>query len=86
MNGMKKYRVFGHTTVTVSTVIKVSDDEELDAEEIYARASDSFEGIDAFAGNGGLDKLIGVHSGTDSISADEEVEFDDFMREEDQDD
>lgn len=79
---MKKYRVFGHTTVTVSTVIEIPDDEELDAEEIYERASDEFAGIGAFAGNGGCDKIIGVHGGADSISADEEVEFDDFVCEE----
>ena len=79
---MKKYRVFGHTTVTVSTVIEVADDEELDEEEIYERASDVFSGIGAFAGNGGFDKVIGVYGGKDSISADEEVEFDDFKPEE----
>lgn len=78
---MKKYRVFGHTTVAVSTVIKVPDDEELTEEEIYERASDTFGGISPFAGNGGFDKVIGV-SGSDSISADEEVEFDNFTSEE----
>ena len=40
---MKKYRVFGHTTVTVSTVIEVSDEEveELDEAEIYERAAEA---------------------------------------------
>lgn len=79
---MKKYGVFGHTTVTVSTVIEVPDDEELDEQEIYERASDSFAGIGAFLGNGGTDKIIGVHGSADSIAADEPVEFDDFAREE----
>ncbi len=79
---MKKYRVFGHTTVTVSTVIEIPDDVELDEDEIYERARNEFDGISAFAGNGGTDKIIGVDGREDSISADEEVEFDDFMREE----
>lgn len=79
---MKKYRVFGHTTVTVSTVIKVPDDEELTEEEIYEQAAAEFSGIGAFAGNGGVDKLIGVHGGADTIAADEPVEFDDCVREE----
>lgn len=82
---MKKYRVFGHTTVTVSTVIEVPDDEvdELDKTDICERAADVFAGIGAFAGNGGFDKVIGVYGNHDSISADEEVEFDDFKQEDD---
>lgn len=81
---MKKYRVFGHTTVTVSTVLEVSDEEveELDEAEIYERAAETFSGIGAFAGNGGCDKIIGVSGWHDSISADEDVEFDDFKLEE----
>lgn len=77
---MKKYRVYGHATVTVSTVIEVPDEEELTAEEIYERAEDTFSGIGAFAGNGGCDKIIGVSGWNESISADEDVEFDDFER------
>ena len=36
----------------------------------------------AFAGNGGTDQLIGVSDFEESISADEEPEFDDFTEEE----
>lgn len=81
---MKRYRVTGHTTVTVSTVIEVSDEEaeELDEAEIYERAAAEFDGIGAFAGNGGIDKIIGVYGSHDTIDADEEVEFDDFKLEE----
>ena len=39
---MKKLRVFGHTEVTVSVAIEVGDDEELDEDEIYARAEEVF--------------------------------------------
>ena len=35
---MKKLRVSGHATVTVSVLIEVGDDEELTEEEIYDRA------------------------------------------------
>ena len=38
---MKKLRVFGHATVTVSTIIEVKDGEELNEEEIYDRAREN---------------------------------------------
>lgn len=75
---MKKLRVFGHATVTVSTIIEVEDGEDLTEEEIYDRARENFGGIMAFAGNGGTDKLIGVSDYEETISADEEPEFDDY--------
>jgi len=79
---VKKIRVFGHATVTVSVLIEVEDNEELTEEEIYDRARENFGGIMAFAGNGGTDKLIGVSDFEETISADEEPEFDDFTEEE----
>ena len=78
---MKKLRVFGHATVTVSTIIEVKDGEELNEEEIYDRARENFGGIMAFAGNGGTDKLIGVSDYDETISADKEPEFDDDTEE-----
>lgn len=79
---MKRLRVFGHATVTVSTVIEIKDDESLTEEEIYDRARENFGGIMSFAGNGGTDKLIGVGEYEETIAADEEPEFDDYMKEE----
>ena len=79
---MKKLRVFGHATVTVSTIIEVKDGEELNEEEIYDRARENFGGIMSFVGNGGTDKLIGVSEYEETIAADEEPEFDDYMKEE----
>lgn len=76
---MKEIRVFGHTTVTVSTVIKVRDNTKLTEKEIYARAKKKFSGIRAYLGNGGDDKLIGVEGGDNTIAADEGVVFDDFL-------
>lgn len=75
---MKEIRVLGHTTVTVSTVIKVRDGTELTEKQILARAKKKFEGINAYCGNGGDDKLIGVSGDGDTIAADEEIEFDDY--------
>ena len=79
---MKRLRVFGHATVTVSTVIEVKDDESRTEEEIYDRARENFGGVMSFVGNGGIDKLIGVSEYEETIAADEEPEFDDYMKEE----
>lgn len=66
-----KYRVFGHTTVTVT--IEVSADNKKDALEV---AFDQLTNLTAFAGNGGVDKLVGVYGDDESISADEEIMYD----------
>ena len=76
---MKEIRVFGHATVSVSTVIKVRDGTELSENEILARAKKKFGGIHAYFGNGGDDKLIGVDGDCDTIAVDEEVIFDDYF-------
>ena len=75
----KKYRVFGRTTVTVSMIVSVPDGRELTEEEIYKRAKKHFRGIKSYLGNGGDDKLIGVDGETETIAADEDPVFDDFM-------
>ena len=67
-----KYRVFGHTTVTVT--IEVSADNKKDALEV---AFDQLTNLIAFAGNGGYDKLVGVYGDDESIAADEEIVYDD---------
>jgi len=46
---MKEITVFGTATVTVSTIIRVSDDANLSEEEIYARAEQEFRGIIPYA-------------------------------------
>lgn len=73
---MKKVRVFGHTTIIVSTIIEVPDD--ADEDQIYDKVAEKFAGISAFVGNGGTHKLIGVSGKNDTITVDEPVEFDDF--------
>ena len=80
----KRFRVSGHATVTVTTVVEidVDDDEELAESDIYDAAWNEFGGIQSYAGNGGIDKIIGVSGWDDTIDADDEVEFDDFWEEE----
>lgn len=79
----KKLIVHGYTTVTVHCVIDVDEEEykngEITEEEIYEKATEQFGGIEAFCGNGGYDKLIGVEGSNESISADESVTFDDYQ-------
>lgn len=78
---MKHIRVLGHAEVTVSVLLKVGDSEALSEQEIYAKAGKEFNGIIAFVGNGGTDKLIGVEGEGETISADEAPVFDDYMEE-----
>lgn len=54
---MKKYLVYGNMNIVVATVIESKVD--LSEEEIYAKAYKDFEGITNYAGNGGIDKLVG---------------------------
>lgn len=75
---MKQYRVYGTTTVTVSTVVEVADDENLTEEEICERAACEFQGVASFCGNGGFDKLIGVCGSDDTIDTGGDVEFSEF--------
>lgn len=78
---MKRYRVHGHTEIEVTTIIEVEDDEELDEENICARAAEQFEGIQNYAGMGDFYHLIGVSGEEDTIDAPNSVEFDDFEEE-----
>lgn len=73
---MKRYRVFGHTTVTCSMIVEAENEQKA-----IEKANDSFGGIASYVGMGGTDKLIGVYSSENdrSIAADEDVEFDDCM-------
>lgn len=78
---MREIRVFGHAQVTVSVVIRVRGDAELTEKEIFQRARRKFGGIHSYLGNGGDDKLIGVENRNETISADENLKFDDYTEE-----
>lgn len=74
---MKRYRVYGIMSVVVTTIVESKTD--LSEEEIYAKAHENFEGITNYAGNGGVDKLVGVVNESDTIiSDDNDVEFNDY--------
>lgn len=70
---MKKYAVYGK----VATLVRVELEAE-NKEEAIEKAFDECSSLDAFVGNGGVDKMIGVCD-TDtaevSISCDDEVEY-----------
>lgn len=68
-----RYRVFGHTSVTV--VVEAEADSE---DEAYEIALDQRTNLDSYCGNGGTDKLIGVCGDDESVAADEEITYDDI--------
>lgn len=70
---MNRYRVYGHTSVTV--VIEVNAESEADA---YEEALNQLNCLKSYVGNGGTDKLIGVSGEDESVGADEEIEYDDI--------
>lgn len=69
-----RYRVYGHTTVTVT--IEVTADNEDEAREI---AVSELSNLSAYVGNGGTDKLVGVDGCDETASADEEIIYDDIQ-------
>lgn len=69
---LMQYRVYGHTTVTVAVDITAYSEKEA-----YKKAAEELGSLMAFSGNNGLDKLVGVNESNQSVSADEEIEYDD---------
>lgn len=69
---MKKYRVYGNYTITIWKEVIANDEDE--AREL---AEDTFSGITEYCGNGGIDKLVGVESDDEGVSADGYAEFGD---------
>ena len=69
-----RYRVYGHTTVTVTTEVNASSPEE--AMRIAKEELDSLSS--AYGGNDGVDKLVGVDGYYDTATADEGIEWDDY--------
>lgn len=67
---MPKYKVSGVAQVEV--IIEVEAD---DSEDAFDVADQKFGGIVSYAGNGGVNKLIGVAGTNESISCYNEVEW-----------
>ena len=72
---MKKYRVFGHTTVTCSMVVEAES-----GQDAMEKADSEFGGLTNYAGMGSCNCLVGVLTSEDErcVFADGEVEFDDY--------
>lgn len=68
-----KYAVYGRVTAWVCVELEAED-----KEEAIERAFDECSSLDAFVGNGGVDKMLGVQN-TDtaevSISCGDDVEY-----------
>lgn len=68
----KKYDVHGTVPVVVHITVEAENGDQ--AMEI---AEKIFRGVKEYAGNGGVDKLIGVKGDNESITVDGNAEFDD---------
>lgn len=70
---MKRVKVYGKTEVMVYQIVEVEDDATID--DIIDKASEEFEGVQSYAGNGGRDKLVGVYGEDTGIECNDDVEF-----------
>ena len=78
---MKKYRVYGTTTVSVVKEIWANNEDEA-----YDKAYRQLDSLTEYCGNGGYDKLVGVDGDDERVSAGDEIIYDDIeMIEEDPD-
>lgn len=69
---LNRYRVYGHTTVVVT--IEVNAESESEA---YKEAWNQLDCLKTYAGNGGLDKLIGVSGENETVDVFEGIKYDD---------
>lgn len=67
---MKKYRVYGTTTVVVRKEVWANSESEA-----YDKAYKQLLSLTGYCGNGGYDKLVGVDGDDESVSADGEIEY-----------
>ncbi len=69
---MKKYRVYGTTVVEVVKEVWANSEEEA-----YEKAENQLRRLTEYCGNGGYDKLIGVEDDDESVTSNEDIEYDD---------
>lgn len=67
---MPKYRVNGTVTVYVSCIVEADSEEEA-----IEQAEDELTALNSYAGNGGMDKLIGVRGSNHSVESSDLVEW-----------
>ena len=69
---MKKYRVYGTTTVTVTKEVWANNEDEA-LEKAYSQLSC----LTAYCGNGGYDKLVGVENADEIVEAFDDIKYND---------
>ena len=69
---MKKYRVYGTTTVSVVKEVWANSEEEA-----YEKAERQLDSLTEYCGNGGYDKLVGVDGYDERVSAGDVITYDD---------
>lgn len=69
---MKKYRVCGTTTVAVYKEIWAANEEDA-----IDKANNQLDGLTAYCGNFGYDKLVGVDGEGESVEVDGYIEWND---------
>lgn len=69
---MKKYRVYGSTTVTVAKEVWANNEDQA-----YEKAFDKLSSLTEYCGNGGYDKLVGVDGYNESVNVPDIIEYDD---------
>lgn len=75
---MKKYRVYGTTTVTVTKEVWASNEDEA-----LEKACSALPCLTAYCGNGGYDKLIGVEEDDETVETFDDIEYNDVEEIED---
>ena len=73
---MKKYKVYGTYTITIAKEVWARDEDEA-----VEKAAETFGGIMEYCGNGGYDKLVGVDGDDESVAADGEAEWGNWIEE-----
>lgn len=75
---MKKYRVYGTATVTVTKEVWANNEDEA-----LEKAYDALPCLTAYCGNGGYDKLIGVEEDDETVETFDDIEYNDVEELED---
>lgn len=69
---MKKLAVFKQT---VFITVEIEVPENATEEEMTDIAYDSFDGMSEYAGNGGMDKIVGVREENQRVELSDEIDF-----------
>lgn len=69
---MTKYRVYGTTTASVVKEVWANSEDEA-----YDKAYSQLDSLTVYCGNGGYDKMVGVDGDDESVSADDNITYDD---------